>query len=785
MLVNLPSNQTGSMEDLKDNLLMSGAEADYGTKGTNANRLTIDTDKSRKNEDGTQYTNVVFRPKAMRVMSPVIKLTVPAELGITRITFEAYDEQDNIIPICGDARIRLSRFLWNTADGEDYGFEADPQNTAITISRSDNVIGGDVYITMYPSVIGPEITSNAKKLSFRFEKANGSYKTISNTLDNALTADKVLNIGTIPSELAFQSDNHPCLFFPETGFNDLIVKIADNSNPALTGLHNTMMAIARTDGLSDKPVSLKTAERDFNAYARMISSRIYSAAYGYRMTLEKEFLEHAVNNIKVFIQSFKTYSTGEFLENSELWISLALAYDWLYDSLDEVTKAQILAALDEFGFDIAENASFHQKKNNINCVCNSALVCAAIATYDDHPEKSEAIIQKSVQSNALGLQGVYYPDGVSPESPSYWDYASNYEAVMFMALEDNFGTDYGLSRSVGFEKGGWYRVFAVGNTGKWFNYGDCNSTGAQTCTALWYYAWKFGYKDLMFRDLELVGQENYSKAIALYMSIACALRMGAFEAEYPQELTYQGGGDAQIVIVRNGWDSESAYLGIKAGKGECNHSHLDEGSFVYEVDGLRWADEFQHPKYSIYNEAKANGDMTNVTKWERFVYNNRRHSTLTVNDRTMKPSAVAPVTELIDSDGRKGGVVNLTPMYYDDLELAEREVVILSDGTLEVFDKIRTRSDKGADIRWTLVTPAAVRLESDHVVLSQEGRSMVMKTSIPVQYKTWSSNPADYSDSPLRKYEPDSSADATMCGFEFSIPAATELELVTTIKRPL
>ena len=130
--------------------------------------------------------------------------------------------------------------------------------------------------------------------------------------------------------------------------------------------------------------------------------------------------------------------------------------------------------------------------------------------------------------------------------------------------------------------------------------------------------------------------------------------------------------------MRNGWDKMSAYLGLKGGKGEFNHSHLDEGSFVYEVDGLRWVDEFPHPKYTIYNKSKKDGTMTNVTRWERFIYNNRRHSTLTVNDRTMNPQAKAPVTAVIDEEGRRGGVLDLTAMYYDDLQSAIREAVILA-----------------------------------------------------------------------------------------------------------
>lgn len=577
--------------------------------------------------------------------------------------------------------------------------------------------------------------------------------------------------------------NHPRLFFPGKSFAELRKSSVMRSNPALASLHELMMYYAETEGMSEKPVPLSTAKRDMTLYVRKMAPRIFTAAYAFRITGNKAYYYQAIKNVELFIDVFREYQRGKMLDNSELWVGLGLAYDWLYPMLDKKTKDLILGALDEFGFDAVEGASFYRVAHNINSVCNSALVCAAIATYEAHPEKSMEIIRRSVESNKLALKGIYYPDGVSPEGPSYWDYASNYEAIMLMALEDNFGTDFGLSQSPGFDKGGLYRAFAVGNTGKWFNYADCMRGWAETCTALWYYAWKFGRKDLLFRDLERVSQPRYCKAGVLYMAIACAQRLGAFTAEYPDKLVYSGGGDAEVVIVRNGWDKMSAYLGLKGGKGEFNHSHLDEGSFVYEVDGLRWVDEFPHPKYSIYDKSKKDGTMTNVTRWERFIYNNRRHSTLTVNDRTMNPQAKAPVTAVIDEEGRRGGVLDLTAMYYDDLQSAVREAVILADGTLQVTDRIKARPDRGADIRWTLVTPAQVELKSDHVVLSQEGKSMIFSTSIPVTFRTWSANPADYSDSPFRVFEPDVSKDGTMCGFEFNIPAGSEVEIVSTIRR--
>jgi hypothetical protein len=43
-------------------------------------------------------------------------------------------------------------------------------------------------------------------------------------------------------------------------------------------------------------------------------------------------------------------------------------------------------------------------------------------------------------------------------------------------------------------------------------------------------------------------------------------------------------------VLRSGWDDPRAtFVGIKAGRADDSHAHMDIGSFMLESDGARWA----------------------------------------------------------------------------------------------------------------------------------------------------------------------------------------------------
>lgn len=587
---------------------------------------------------------------------------------------------------------------------------------------------------------------------------------------------------------SLKSKAHPRLFFTEQAFQDLRTQLAEGKNTCLVGLNGCMMSVADRLGLDTSPLPFdrEKMKATYNGTARKWAMRIISAAYAYRVTSDKKYLKACESNILSFARDFPMYTSGFWLENSEVCMSFAIAYDWLYKSLSAKTKKEMIKAISTIGYDDAEDekkAWFYKSNHNWNSVCNASLVCAAIATFEQHPERSAAVIKKALETNPLALEGIYYPDGASPEGPSYWDYATNFECMMMMALEDNFGTDFGLSDAPGFKEAAEYRIFAVGNTGRWFNYSDCSTNIPRSCMALWYYAWKYGKTEVLFRDVENMGPKYTENVRALYMAIACAQRIGSFEVSKPQKHILVCGGSVDILMARNGWGRKDAYLGLKAGKIKVNHSHMDLGGFIYERDGLRWVTEFPHPEYEVYRRARK--VLGKFDSFDEFYRGPLSHSVMIVDGEKMNGKGHSRIVDSIDSPQRRGGTIDFCDCYEGQLAGAMRSVELVVDGDLEIRDSLAALPDKAVSIRWGLVSEAEIKIVDDGIILEQKGARMKLSTTAPgAVFRKWSSNPADYDDIPrLRAMEPDFSSKANICGFEFSLKAGQKLCLTTKIEK--
>ena len=587
---------------------------------------------------------------------------------------------------------------------------------------------------------------------------------------------------------------HPRLFISDADLKEI------KKAPASTcvGLfHRKTMEMAEDKGLEDKVLDFERGKgKTFLETSRRFSLRIMYAAYGYRVTKDRDFLTHAEEDIERFCENFGDWNTGYFLENAEAAAALGLAYDWLYKSLSNSAKAAIVEWLEEYCYkpclEGTKQVWWYRAKNNWNNVCNAGIVISAIATYEAHPDIAQKLIDKSIESNRLGMEGVYAPDGASYEGPGYWNFATAYQDMLLMALQDNFGTDYGLGGLPGFDRTGLFKVFAISNCGKHFNYADC-SEKVGVSLPLWYLAWRFKQPGLLLREVERLCDEKPYGDRTFFVALASAYRMGKFDLEPCKERLYSARGLAPVVIARSGWEKNDPYLGIKGGTPKSNHGHMDVGEFVYESDGVRWAMDmgggiggYERYRIAIRKTPGFGGDLFNTSqdspRWRFFHHNNRQHNTLTINGKDQLVSGMADYTALIDEPGRIGGTFDLSSIYAEEAASVIRTALIRDDAYLEVTDAVEALPGKPAAVRWTLVTPAKVTLEPDGIVLSMKKKSVKLSaTGAPVEYKLFVSN-AKETGEPFAAYEEDQSGRLTVCGFEFTVPAGEKAEVVATLK---
>ena len=590
------------------------------------------------------------------------------------------------------------------------------------------------------------------------------------------------------------SKNHPRLFITDADLKG--IKKAPSSS--LTGLfHKNTMELADTKGLEEKALNFEKGKgKTFLGTARAFNIRIMYAAYGYRVTKDKAYLLHAEEDINRFCENFGEWNTGYFLENGESAAALGLAYDWLFKNLSKKTKDNIVEWLEKYCYDAClkdtKQVWWYKASNNWNHVCNAGIVISALATYERHPEIARQLISKSILSNPKGMEGVYAPDGAGYEGPGYWNFATAYEDMLLMVLSDAFGTDFGLGDLPGFNKAGLFKVFAISNCNKQFNFADCGEKGGAS-VPLWYLAYRFKQPGLLFREVEyLKGEKPYGDR-GFFVALASAYRMGDVEITPCKDRLYCARGTAPLVIARSGWEKNDPYLGIKGGTPKSNHGHMDVGSFVYDSEGVRWAMDmgagpggYERYRNAIRKTSGAKGDLFNTgqnsPRWRFFHHNNRQHNTLTINDSDQQVSGISDFTETFDEPGRIGGSFDLTSIYSNEAASVIRTAVIRDDSYLEVTDAVSALDSKPAHVRWSLVTPAKVSVEPDGIVLTVKKKSVKLTASgAPVEYRMYNSN-AQASGEKFASFEADQSSKMTVCGFEFDIPAGGHVDMVTTLK---
>src|SRR5690606_22615522 len=173
---------------------------------------------------------------------------------------------------------------------------------------------------------------------------------------------------------------------------------------------------------------------------------------------------------------------------------------------------------------------------------------------------------------------------------------------------------------------------------------------------------------------------------------------------------FTGHGMTPVSIVRTNWEEgKGKYLGIKGGSGYDSHSHLDQGTFVYDVGRLRWAMDFGLQSYITLESkgVKIWEKEQNDQRWEVFRYNNFNHNTLTINNQLHNVNAKAEIIKTFEKGSEIGAMVDLTSVLNrnDELKSATRKATIVKDSYLRIEDVVET-NDKQVDLRWNMVTPA-------------------------------------------------------------------------------
>ena len=565
--------------------------------------------------------------------------------------------------------------------------------------------------------------------------------------------------------------NHPRIIMSEDDVTAIKAKLAAGSDANLKKLHECIMAYA-DKALTAKDLVYEVTGKRLLSVSTEAANRIISCSYAYRLTGEDKYLEKAEKDMQT-VCAFKDWNSAtHFLDGAEMAHGVGIGYDWLYGRLSDATKKSAEKAIRDYAFYCALNGkwnlNFYTSATNWNQVCNGGLVVAALAVYETCQDDARSIIDKAIESNASVMPEMYNPDGNYPEGYGYWGYGTAFECIMLAAMESCTGTDNGLSAVDGFKKTGKWILFMEGMNKMAFNYCDC-APSSIAFPPLWYLAHKFNDQSLLYGELMKLNDGRYTSYDSpkyFPMAIVYASKFDLNSIAPPEEKVWSGKGINPVVLVHGDWTftDTDKFLGIKAGRANYSHGHMDVGSFVYDAWGTRWSADLGLQSYGTVENINLPGYTggfgsydQGAFRWAVFRYNNYNHSTITVNDALHRAGGRAEISSVINTSASKGATIDMTDILSSECESATRTVTLENDTDLVVKDIVKAKYNKAADVRWTMVTRAIPTVEGNRIVLQGASKKLYLKVTsqnnAKVTLKTWSTVGESYDASNAGYYE--------------------------------
>ncbi|MBV6640629.1 MAG: heparinase II/III family protein [Cyclobacteriaceae bacterium] len=464
--------------------------------------------------------------------------------------------------------------------------------------------------------------------------------------------------------------------------------------------------------------------------SREMLYRMNTLGMVYRLEPDAKILERIDDEV-LAVCAFSDWNPSHYLDVAEMSMAVAFAVDWVGSDLPATTVEKAKAALIELGimpsYNKEGNVGWINGNNNWNQVCHGGMIAASIVIAEKDPELAAKTISRALEGMPHALEE-YGPDGVYPEGSTYWGYGTSFTVLTAAMFESAFGTDFGLANYPALKESADFRLWSNAPSGWYFNFADCGDRRSENgdITLAWF-GTKTGNsiyfeRERFLRDPKEMGElARYAGAGLVWLS--------QFKETTKKELpeAWKGGGDNPVVFFRgSGANTRQYYFGGKGGRGSVNHGNMDVGSFVFELDGVRWVVDPGNQSYHELEKTGFNlwGRCQECERWTLLTKNNYGHSTITVNDALHN---VDGYSDFIDfkAGSQPQATIDMTEVF-GDLEKITRTYAKPNDYSLLIEDNLELK-ESAKSITWQLMTTAEVESTKEGVLLKQDGKTLVVK----------------------------------------------------------
>ena len=489
--------------------------------------------------------------------------------------------------------------------------------------------------------------------------------------------------------------------------------------------------------LDEPPVTRQMVGRRLLHTSREALKRIFWLGYTYRVHGGEAYARKAIDEM-LAVSTFSDWNPSHFLDVGEMTMAAAIGYDWLYGQMTAEERATVARAIIDKGLKPAQSeadAWFYRSEINWNPVCNAGMVYGALAVWEEDPGFCRSMLEKSLESRPLAFKA--YEGGGYPEGYNYWGYGTSFQIMLEAALESAFPSVAMDSLPADFLASAEFIRFASTPAGNCYSFSDSYRKASGQYMQAWIQS-RTDDPSLLYPEIHIMEDTGYKRLCEerlfpmLLISLAGA---PGGEITPPEGHYFQCEGTTPIFVYRSGWTSQDDdYLGVKGGFAMSSHSHIDQGSFYFESDGVAWATDLGMQDYESLESVGVDiWDMLqDGERWSVFRLGPFSHNILTVNGevpkvnrtvpfrRTLKPERPSKVTPA-------GAELSLGHLYDDVLDNYTRKV--LFDGSDLVIEDRLQAGDSTCTVRWAMCSEANATLYDGMIVLYTDGKHRLLSAS--------------------------------------------------------
>jgi hypothetical protein len=404
---------------------------------------------------------------------------------------------------------------------------------------------------------------------------------------------------------------------------------------------------------------------------------------------------------------------------------IAQAYDLLVPALED-TQREVLASALAQRLSLYHEIAAEQSEwwttcgHNWQTVIHGEMGLVALAIRDRYPDVEEVLqLALAGVADVLDRPETAGRDGAYSEGVHYWGYGIG-RAVWFADVLRQVTEDaVNLFEHPYLEKTGDFALHMATPDGNCFGFADCRQDETPDAMTLAVLA-----KVYRRSDYQWVAQGGFRMAGAPVWDEDFVFGRGQdlpgfllpdpnLPAERPTAPTARHFSGMEVVAMRSGWEDDSTFLGLQAGKTTANHAHLDVGTFTLVGRGARLVgDADRWPYDSIFFDKTG-------PRWDYAANDTVGHNTVLVDGQgqVYGEGHEGRIERALLGTDVNAVVCDATAAYGGRLSRFVRYVVFLKPDVVVIVDDLA--ANDRSQFGWLLHTQGEVALKGTRWTIAQ------------------------------------------------------------------